>query len=593
MIRETRSMRWETPSYCEHIEESNGERSRWWLQPPPDGASCAGVIERIGPLIDPDAPALWYGPDHERQQPDLWAVDRPWPALRSQRWSSRPPVVCEVHVRGMTQALDRSDHGSFTALVDQLPRLVDLGISVIELLPVQQFDPAERNYWGYMPIVFGAVHQQYATDPTSVAEELADLVRAAHDHDIEVWLDVAFNHTSEEDEVGPLHHLRALGAHPAPPLGEPWRHDFYVLDDESRLANEAGTGNTIGTYQPRACSLIMSALDRFADLGIDGFRFDLAPIVSRNEDFARAIGDWGDARGVRLVAEAWDTLRYQVGSAWPDQRWMQWNGPFRDDVRSFLRGEPGMVWSMMRRVAGSPDLFDAADSSVNFLMAHDGFTMCDLVSYDCKHNDANGLHGTDGTDDNRSWNCGHEGDDDVLGQVMGLRQRQLRNAMSVLLLSARIPMFVAGDEFARTQRVNNNPYNQDNEISWIDWNRRERWVDREAFVADLIRFRSGLDFTTVEFHGASGKPDLAQHSRSVAWHLPESGVYVLANAWWELLNVVVQVDGYWRVVLDTNDPDARELEAGVDVNDDRSYDIVGHATTLQVNSRSVVVLRRA
>jgi len=587
-------MRWGTPSYGEPVEELDGPHSRWWLQTSSGSASSPHSLDRVGPVIDPDATAVWFGPDHERHRPDLWVLDQPWPAPRPQRWSSRPLVVYEAHVRGMTRALDRPDRGTFSALVDELPRLADLGVSVVELLPVHQFDPAERNYWGYMPVVFGAVHQQYATDPSRAADELADLISAAHEHDIEIWLDVVFNHTSEEDELGPLHHLRALGAHPTPAPGEPWRHDFYVLDDQGRLANEAGTGNTIDTHQPRVQQLIMTALDRFADLGVDGFRFDLATIVSRNADFARAIGDWGEARGVRLVAEAWDIVRYHVGQAWPDQRWMQWNGPFRDDVRSFLRGEPGMVWAVMRRIAGSPDLFDDADRSVNFITAHDGFTMYDLVAYDRKHNATNGHDGADGTDDNRSWNCGHEGDDDVPGDVMQLRRRQLRNAACLLLLSAGVPMFVAGDEFARTQQGNNNAYNQDNEISWINWNRREEWVDHEEFVADLIRFRSELDFTAIEFHGTTGEPDLAHHSRSIAWHLPESGVYVVANAWWGTLDVVVQAEGTWRIALDTTDPGARaladEVPTAPDGSSTKAGRIEGRVTSFEVGPRSVVVL---
>ncbi|MEL6893519.1 MAG: glycogen-debranching protein, partial [Actinomycetota bacterium] len=326
-----------------------------------------------------------------------------------------------------------------------------------------------------------------------------------------------------------------------------------------------------------------SALDRFADLGVDGFRFDLATILARDADFVRSIGDWGSQRGVRLIAEAWDTVRYQVGRDWPDHRWMQWNGPFRDDLRSFLRGEPGQVWAVMRRVSGSPDLFDHASSSINFLTAHDGFTMYDLVAYDRKHNDANGHDGTDGTDDNRSWNCGHEGDDDVPADVVVLRRRQLRNAMALLLLSAGVPMFVAGDEFARTQGGNNNAYNQDNETSWLDWERREGdggvWLDHEDFVGRLIGFRADLDWTGVEFFGATGGPDVAHHSRSLAWHLPASGVYVVANMWWEPLDVEVQADGGWQLVLDTTDEsgfvEPRQVES-----------------SLEVGPRSIMVLAR-
>ena len=296
----------------------------------------------------------------------------------------------------------------------------------------------------------------------------------------------------------------------------------------------------------------MRSLDRFADLGVDGFRFDLATILARNPDFVREIGDWAADRGVRLVAEAWDMVRYHVGRAWPDQRWMQWNGRYRDDMRGFLRGEGGLIPSVIQRVQGSPDLFDDPTLSVNFLTAHDGFTLYDLVAFDRKHNEANGWGGTDGTDDNRSWNCGWEGDDGVSEQVMALRRRQLRNAWALLMLSHGTPMFVAGDEFARTQGGNNNAYNQDNETSWIDWDRRDDWTGLEAFVQRMIAFRADHPVLSrsewwagdVEWFGVSGGPDLAGHSRSIAWHLP--GLYVMVNMWWEPLDFAVQAAGPWR-----------------------------------------------
>ncbi len=565
-------MDWDTPLYGAPEVETVGDATRWWLAAGADG-------DRIGPVIDPTTPRVRFGPDHERYRPDVWAVDRPWPDARPQRHSDRPLVVYEAHVRGLTKRQDRVDGGTFRALIDELPRLVDLGVSVVELLPVHQFDPAEDNYWGYMPVVFGAVHERYAAEPDRAPEELAELVAAAHDHDIEIWLDVVFNHTSEEGDDGPLHHLRELGRRPAPAPGEEPGHDVYVIAADGTYANDAGTGNTVDTTQPVVQSLIRDALDRFADLGVDGFRFDLATILARDAAFVRSIGDWAEERGVRLVAEAWDIVRYQVGRDWPDERWMQWNGPYRDDVRGFLRGEPGQVWAVMRRLAGSPDLFDDPSRSVNFLTAHDGFTMYDLVSYDRKHNDANGRDGTDGTDDNRSWNCGHEGDVDVPAEVMRLRRRQLRNAMCLLALSAGVPMFVAGDEFARTQGGNNNPYNQDNEISWVDWTRREAWLDHEAFVARLLEFRSGLDWRGLQFFGVSGAPDVAYHSRSVSWYLPHSGVYVVANMWWEALEVTIQADGVWDLIVDTT-----AASGFVEPEE-----VVGDLT---VGPRSVVVLRR-
>jgi len=548
-----------------------------WIGVVPDGAKYGLIADgpgRMTPdrvLVDPDATAVWFSAEHDRdaarpgRRPNLEfgprAVAAAWPSPRPQRPTSRPLVVHETHVAGITRRRDRDDAGTFAAMVHELPRLAKLGVSVVELMPVHQFDPDEDNYWGYMPLVFGAVHAQYSAsgDP---ATELADLVSAAHEHDIEIWLDVVFNHTTEEDQYGPTYNLRGLAD-----------DVYYVLDDDGTYVDEAGCGNIIDATAEPAQRLIMTALDRFADLGVDGFRFDLASVLARNSDFIRSIGDWAARRSVRLVAEAWDVVRYEVGQDWADQRWMQWNGRYRDDMRGFLRGEGGLVSDVKQRLQGSPDLFDAPFKSVNYFTSHDGFTLYDLVAYDRKHNDANGQNGVDGADDNRSWNCGWEGDEGVLDEVMTLRRRQLRNAWTLLMLSHGAPMHVAGDEFARTQFGNNNPFNQDNETSWIDWNRRGEWIELEGFVARLIAFRAEHDVLTqtewwgssVEWFGSSGSPDLAEHSRSIAWHLP--GLYVMANMWWEPLDFEIQAHGVWRKVIDTNvesgftDPSA-ELDVG-------------------------------
>jgi glycogen operon protein len=536
-------------------------------------------------LVDPNATAVHFSPDHDRDaaRPGRGpnhgiaplAVARPWPAVRPARRTGRPLVVSELHVRGATKRRPRPEAGTLVGLIPELQRLASLGVSVIELLPVHQFDPDEGNYWGYMALVFGAVHQQYAAGDDA-NRELGDLVAAAHDHGIEVWLDVVFNHTTEEDELGPTYNLRGLAD-----------RRYYVRDGDGAYVDEAGCGNIIDTDAPIAREVIMRSLQRFADLGVDGFRFDLATILARNPEFVREIGDWAEERGIRLVAEAWDVVRYHVGRAWPDQRWMQWNGRYRDDMRGFLRGEGGLIPSVIQRLQGSPDLFDDPTRSINFFTAHDGFTLYDLVAYDNKHNDANGWAGTDGTDDNRSWNCGWEGDDGASDQVVALRRRQLRNAWALLMLSHGVPMFVAGDEFARTQGGNNNAYNQDNETSWIDWDRRDQWTGLEAFVRRIIAFRSDHPVLfqpewwahDVEWFGAAGGPDLAGHSRSIAWHLP--GLYVMANMWWEPLEFAVQAAGPWRLAIDTATEDGFV---------DRP-ELVSESVTL--GPRSIVVLTAA
>jgi glycogen operon protein len=563
-----------------------------WVGQVPTGSRYVLAVTGDRLALDPRATEVWFPPGHSREanKPNgrvadadfPRAVAAPWPARRPQRRTTRPLVVYEAHVRGLTACRPRADAGTFRAAIDELPRLAELGVSVLELLPVHQFDPDEGNYWGYMPLVFGAVHRQYAAGDRP-AEELADLVTAAHDHDIEVWLDVVVNHTTEADRAGPNYSLRILD-----------EREYYVVRPDGTYLDDAGTGNVIDAFSPQSRRLIMECLDRFADLGVDGFRFDLAAVLARDADFVRAIGDWGERRDVRLVAEPWDMARYLLGPDFPDQRWMQWNGEFRDDVRGFLRGEPGMVPLMVQRLAGSPDLFTTPMNSLNFLTAHDGFTMYDLVAYDHRHNEANGWDNTDGHHHNRSWNCGWEGDVDVPDDVMVLRRRQLRNAMCLLLLSHGVPMFVAGDEFARTQRGNNNAYNQDNETSWLDWGRAAEWAGHERFVGDLIALRAAHPVlwdperwgTRLVTYGANGGPDLGFESRSIAWAV--DGLYVMANMWWEPVTFTVQEPGEWSVAIDTTDePDVTRRS---DAIGDRR---VAAGAAMTVGPRSIVVLSRA
>jgi glycogen operon protein len=552
-----------------------------WTGVVPVGARYRLLLDGERPVLDPRATEVWFPDGHRRRSAEhgAWpdpadfprAVARPWPDPRPPRHTRRPLVVYEAHVRGLTRLRSVADPGTYRAAIGELPRLRSLGVSVLELLPVHQFDPDEGNYWGYMPLVFGAVHRQYAAtdDP---ATELADLVTAAHEHDIEVWLDVVVNHTTEAQRSGPTYSLRALA-----------ERDYYVVDRDGHYLDDAGTGNVVDATSPPARRLIMESLDRFADLGVDGFRFDLAAVLARDADFVRAIGDWAERRGVRLVAEPWDLARYLLGADFPDHRWMQWNGEFRDDLRGFLRGEPGTVPLVAQRVAGSPDLFPSPMTSLNFLTAHDGFTLYDLVSYDHPRNLANGWGGADGHHDNRSWNCGWEGDDGVPDSVLELRARQMRNAMCLLLLSHGVPMFVAGDEIGRTQGGNNNAYNQDNETSWIDWERAEEFGDHERFVAAVITLRSAHPVLSdpdawgnrIRVHGASGEPDVGFESRSIAWSV--DGLYVMANMWWESVEFEVQTPGDWWVVIDTTDPWAAPVGTRA-------------GATVTVGPRSIVVL---
>lgn len=469
-------------------------------------------VDGVGPLLDPHAADL------------RWTAAGPCSVLRTV-WPSQPslgrhhndPVIYEVHVRGFAR--------TFTAVQQRLDHLADLGVNVVELMPVHPFDPAD-NYWGYMPLVWGAVHRSFAADEARAPEELAELVAAAHARGIEVWLDVVFNHTGEGDATLPTRCLRGIDdAH------------AYRHHPDGRYIDDSGCGNDANPADPEIRRLVIEALDRFATLGIDGFRFDLASLLTRDDGgMVERITAWAVRRDVRLIAEPWDLAAYQVGShLWPAE-WMQWNDRFRDDVRGFLRAESGLVPAMVQRVQGSPDLFDAQATtrsrSVNFVTAHDGLTMHDLTIVT--------------SDRHRSWDCGPE-----------LRMRQLQNYFTVLLLSAGSPMFVMGDEFARTQGGHDNPYNVDSEVTWVDWDRLDHWRELYRFVQHLLRLRREAFGPTVACYGVDGPPDTTNESRSLAWH--SGDLYVMVNAWWEPLTFEVQASGDWQVVAASAPTDGRTL----------------------------------
>ena len=368
-------------------------------------------------------------------------------------------------------------------MIEKIPYLRDLGITAVELLPIFQFDPQDCppglvNYWGYSPVSFFAPHAGYSSrkDALGPVDEFRDLVKALHRAGIEVILDVVYNHTAEGNETGPTLSFRGLG-----------NEIYYILDqDRARYANYSGTGNTLNANQAIVRRMILDSLRYWvAEMHVDGFRFDLASILARDET-GRPLENppvlWDIESdpvlaGTKLIAEAWDAAGlYQVGSFVGDS-WKEWNGRFRDDVRGFVKGDRGTVRMLAQRVLGSPDIFGheerEPEQSLNFVTCHDGFTLNDLVSYNSKHNEANGEGNRDGSDNNLSWNCGIEGpsDDDT---VEGLRRRQVKNFIVQLLISIGTPMLLMGDEMRRTQQGNNNAYCQDNEISWLDWSLLER-----------------------------------------------------------------------------------------------------------------------
>jgi isoamylase len=457
------------------------------------------VADGVGPLLDPDAMDVVMTPDGPRS-----VIRRTWPNQPSLGHHHADPVVYEVHVRGFAR--------TFAGCIEHLAYLADLGINVVELMPVHPFDTSS-NYWGYMPLVWGAVHRPYASGDDAPAE-LVSLVAAAHSHDIEVWLDVVFNHTAEGDATMPTLSLRGLDdAH------------AYLHRDNGSYNDDSGTGNVSNPGDANIQQLVLTALDRFADLGIDGFRFDLASLLTRDGGgLIDRITEWAAQRSVRLIAEPWDLAVYQLGK-WREP-WLQWNDRFRDEVRGFVRGEPGLVPAMIQRVQGSPDLLPTGpDSTVNFITAHDGLTMHDL---------------TVRTDDRQhSWDTGD-----------ALRMQQLKNYFTMLLLSSGTPMFVMGDEFGRTQGGLDNPYNIDSEVTWVDWSRLGAWAELHGFVQSLLRLRRTNPPNDFRFYGTRSEPDTGPESRSLAWSA--GGLYVMANAWWGPLEFQLQEDGPWSPVLATS-----------------------------------------
>ncbi|HEX7786644.1 MAG TPA: glycogen debranching protein GlgX, partial [Methylomirabilota bacterium] len=424
--------------------------------------------------------------------------DYDWEGDGPLRTPAARTIVYEMHVRGFTRhpssGVDEKRRGTYAGLVEKIPYLQRLGITAVELLPVFQFDPQDCppgkiNYWGYAPVSFFAPHRGYSArqDPLGPVDEFRDMVKSLHRAGIEVILDVVFNHTAEGNEHGPTVCFRGLD-----------NPTYYILEaDRRHYANYTGTGNTLNANHPVVRRLIVDSLRYWvAEMHVDGFRFDLASILARdasgspmpNPPVLWDIESDPVLAGTKLIAEAWDAGGlYQVGSFVGDS-WKEWNGRFRDDVRSFFRAEPGSVGRMADRLVGSPQIYGheerEAEQSVNFVTCHDGFTLNDLVSYDRKHNEDNGEGNRDGADDNRSWNCGVEGPTDDRA-IEVLRDRQVKNFLAVTLLALGLPMISMGDEVRRTQRGNNNAYCQDNEVSWFDWTLLDRHADVLRFVSLL------------------------------------------------------------------------------------------------------------
>ena len=575
-------------------------------------------------LLDPFAHSVFFPPGFSRkaakkpeptdgkaplgrlpgvQKPFAWGAD---PRPRH----SHDLVVYELHVKGFTarsnSGVSPEKRGTFAGLVEKIPYLKELGITVVELLPVYQFDPQEGNYWGYMTLNFFSPHRDYACGDPS--REFRDMVKALHSAGIEVWLDVVYNHTSEAGEDGPTYSYRGID-----------NRSYYLTNQQTgAYVNDTGCGNTLKCAHPAVRVMILFSLDHWAaTMHVDGFRFDLASIFTRDLDGSVNTKDpplipeislLGYLHNLRLVAEAWDVGSYLLGRTFPGLQWRQWNGLFRDDVRSFVKGDPGKVGALMQHLYGSDDLFPEGPvevyrpyQSVNYITAHDGFCLYDLVAYNQKHNEANGHDNTDGTDDNRSWNCGWEGDRDVPPEMMALRRRQIKNFFCLLMLANGTPMFCAGDEFMNTQRGNNNPYNQDNEITWLNWDLLQQNRDMFRFFKLMIAFRKTHPSIgrnrywrgDVKWYGNTTDVDLSRDSHSLAYFLRgaalnDSDIYVMINAFWEDTSFAVQEGRKeeWRRVVDTGLPDPDDIvesgEAGIPLSSGRYL----------VRARSVVVLEK-
>lgn len=503
-------------------------------------------------------------------------------------------IIYELHVRGFT--MDESSgvkhHGTFEGLREKIPYLKELGVNAVELMPIFEFDEMRDvrlideneliDFWGYNPVSFFAPNTSYCSSMEYNREglELKTLIKDLHDNGIEVILDVVFNHTAEGNEFGPCFSFKGFD-----------NNIYYMLTPDGHYYNFSGCGNTLNCNHPVVRDMILECLRYWViEYRVDGFRFDLASILGRNDDgtplsqppLLRILAFDSILGNVKLIAEAWDAGGlYQVGSFPSWKRWAEWNGRYRDDMRRFLKGDDFLAQTAAARITGSPDLYDPAyrggNASINFLTCHDGFTLYDLYSYNQKHNEANGWGNTDGADDNNSWNCGVEGETDDPA-ILALRKRLMKNACAILLCSRGTPMFLSGDEFADTRYGNNNPYCQDNLISWLDWSLLKKNKDLFDFFQYMIRFRkdhpvirkdlepSYLGIPAMSTHGLT--PDETNFSgdshvvcvRFAGYNestQKEDLVYLAVNSGWFPVTLTLPElpEHYkWKVAVNTGDP---------------------------------------
>ena len=557
-------------------------------------------FDRTKILLDPYARAVtgqshWghnYNPQHGYRARVVHS-NFDWGQQRHTSIPMEDLIIYELHVRGYTKdASSGVKHpGTFDGLKEKIPYLKGLGVNAVELMPVFEFDEMRDarlidenlllDFWGYNPVSFFAPNTSYSSSKEYNREgmELKSLIKELHDQNMEVILDVVFNHTAEGNEFGPSFSFKGFD-----------NQIYYMLTPDGHYYNFSGCGNTLNCNHPVVQNMILDCLRYWViEYRVDGFRFDLASILGRNEDgtplhqppLLRSLAFDSILGNVKLIAEAWDAGGlYQVGSFPSWKRWAEWNGRYRDDMRRFLKGDDFLSQAAARRITGSPDLYDPVfrgrNASVNFLTCHDGFTLYDLYSYNEKHNEANGWGNTDGADDNNSWNCGVEGDT-TDPSVLALRRKMMMNACAVLMCSRGTPMFLAGDEFADTRYGNNNPYCQDNLISWLDWSLLEKNRALYEFFRYMIHFRkahacirkdlepSYLGFPSMSLHGLTPwKPDLPESSHTACVLFSgyddslhkEDLVFLAVNTHWcsAALTLPQLPDGYtWKIAVNTGD----------------------------------------
>lgn len=554
------------------------------------------IFDKTRYLLDPYAKAV----TGQSQWGDLSALDHQYKARVVKDdfdWgTSKQPllpmedlIIYELHVRGFTKDASSGvlHPGTFEGLMEKLPYLLELGVNVVELMPIFEFDEMQDyrvvdgkklyNYWGYNTVSFFAPNTSYtaSTEYNREGNELKNLIQVFNQHGIEVYLDVVFNHTAEGDKNGPFFSFKGFD-----------NNIYYLLTPEGDYYNFSGCGNSLNCNHPIVHQMILNCLRYWVTTyRVNGFRFDLASIMGRNEDgtpmnkppllqslaFDPILGD------VKLIAEAWDAVGlYQVGTFPSWNRWAEWNGRYRDDLRRYLKGDGGMAQAAALRIAGSRDIYEVSarkNASVNFITCHDGFTLYDLYSYNEKHNEKNGWNNTDGAGDNCSWNCGAEGETADEG-VNRLRRRMMRNAFCLLMCSRGIPMFLAGDEFCNTQFGNNNAYCQDNITSWLDWTMLEKNRNMFRFFQYMIKFRKShkvlrrnvsdgaCGFPDISFHGEKPwRGQFADHERyvGVMFAGQEKGkepevIYVASNSYWEEVAVLLPQlpqNMAWELTADT------------------------------------------